>query len=57
MDAAHHNFSVHAGVGDPAGGFGSFLRVLVSQLKLGSDRGVAASIDFEIAQVKCQTGK
>jgi hypothetical protein len=45
MDVAHHNVPVHVEVGDPARGFGSFLRVLVSQLELGPDRGVPVSID------------
>jgi hypothetical protein len=45
MDVAHHNVPVHVEVGDPARGFGSLLRILVSQLKLRLDRGVAVSID------------
>ena len=40
MDVAHHDVAVHVAVSEPALGFGSFLRVLVSQLKLGPDRGV-----------------
>src|ERR671912_2591024 len=45
MDVAHQNVAVREAVGPPARGLGSLRRVLVSQLELGSDRGVSVSID------------